>query len=210
MTFVLVAALFVALCIGVELLARRVDFLPPELVRKLAHMSSAVFAAFLPLVLGFDEIALLGVLFAGLMAASQRLGIFTAIHGVSRRTYGEVLFPLGIAALALVCSSPAAFAYGVLVLGLGDGLAALVGERYGRRRIPLLQTRKTLWGTGAFLAVCFVVGVVLLAATGVAPAYALVASAVMALALTPIELVLTYGFDNLALPLVAGLLVTGL
>lgn len=210
MTFALVAVLFVSLCVGVEVLARRSGLLSPELVRKLAHMSSAAFAALLPLVLGFDEIALLGVLFAGLMAASQRIGIFTAIHGVSRRTYGEVLFPLGIAALALVCPSPLPFAYGVLVLGLGDGLAALVGERFGRRRIPLLQTSKTLWGTGAFLGVCFALGVVLLAPTGVSPLYLLGAAAVMAIALTPIELFLTYGLDNLALPPVAGLLLTGL
>ena len=210
MTFVLVAVLFVSLCAGVEVLARRAGFLSPELVRKLAHMSSAVFAALLPLVLGFDEIALLGVLFAGLMAASQQIGIFTAIHGVSRRTFGEVLFPLGIAALAVACPSPLPFAYGVLVLGLGDGVAALVGERFGKRRIPLLQTRKTLWGTGAFLGVCFALGVALLAPTGVSPLYLLGAAAVMAIALTPIELFLTYGFDNLALPPAAGLLLAGL
>lgn len=210
MTFTLVALLFVALCVGVEVLTRHASFLSPELARKLAHMSSAVFAALLPLVLGFDEIALLGLLFAGVMLTSQRLGVFTAIHGVGRRTYGEILFPIGIAALAIACPSPLSYAYGVLVLGLGDGLAALVGERFGRRRIPHLQTRKTLWGTGAFLVVCFALGVPLVIATGASPAYALAAAAAMAIALTPVELFLTYGLDNLALPLVAGLLITGL
>jgi phytol kinase len=209
-TLVLVAVAFVALCGSVEELARRARFFSRELIRKLAHMSSALFAAGLPLVLRFDEIALLGIFFAGLMATSQRVGIFTAIHGVSRRTYGETLFPLGIAVLALVSPSRLPFAYGVLVLGLGDGLAALVGERYGRRPIPLLRTRKTLWGTGAFLGVCFALGVVLLAPTGVSPMYLFAAAAVMAVALTPIELFLTYGLDNLALPPVAGLLLAGL
>lgn len=210
MTFLVVAVAFVALCVVVEVLARRIDGLSPELVRKLAHMSSAVLASLLPFVLGFEQIALLGLLFACLMAASQRIGLFTAIHGVSRETYGEVLFPLGIAALALACPRPAPFAFGVLVLGLGDGLAALVGERFGRRRIPLLRTRKTLWGTGAFLLVCLVLGAAFLAATGVSPSYALAAGAAMAIALTPIELFLTRGFDNLALPLVSGALLTGL
>jgi phytol kinase len=210
MTFVLVASLFIALCAGVEVLTHRAGVLSPELARKLAPMSSAALAALLPLVLGFEEIALLGLLFAGVMLTSQRLGIFTAIHGVSRRTYGEILFPLGIAVLAIACPSPLPFAYGVLVLGLGDGLAALVGERYGRRPIPHLQTRKTLWGTAAFLAVCFALGVPLLVATGASPAYAIAAAAAMAITLTPIELFLTYGLDNLALPLVAGLLLTGL
>jgi phytol kinase len=209
-TFVVVALSFVAVCAGVELLARQTRGVSPELVRKLAHMSSAVLASLLPFVLGFGQIALLGVLFAGLMAVSQRLGLFSAIHGVARETYGEVLFPLGISALALVCPSPAPFAFGVLVLGLGDGLAALVGERFGRRRIPLLRTRKTLWGTGAFLLVCLVLGAAFLTATGASPSYAVAAGAAIAVALTPIELFLTRGFDNLALPLVSGVLLTGL
>ena len=210
MTLAVVAVAFIGLCVLVEVLARSVSVLSAELVRKLAHMSSAVLAAFLPLILSFDEIALLGIVFAGVMAVSQHLGVFTAIHGVSRSTYGEVMFPLGIAALALLCPSPLPYAYGVLVLGLGDGLAAVVGERFGRRAIPLVRTRKTLWGTGAFVAVCFALGVMLLASAGVSPAYALAAAAAMAIALAPIELFLTYGLDNFALPVVAGLLVTGL
>ena len=44
MTLTLVAVAFVALCGLVELLARRLR-LAPELVRKLAHMSSAAAAA---------------------------------------------------------------------------------------------------------------------------------------------------------------------
>ncbi len=209
MTLVLVIALFTALCAAVEVLARLIR-LAPELVRKLAHMSSAVLAAMLPLVVSFVEIAVLGLVFAALMAASLRMGIFNAIHGVSRTTYGEVFFPLGIAALAVACPNELAFAYGVLVLGLGDGLAALVGERFGRRVIPLVQTRKTLWGSGAFLAACFALGVLLMAPTGVSLSYALVAAAAMAIALTPVELFLTYGLDNLLLPTLAGLLITGL
>ena len=206
MTLAVLVVLFLALCVGAELLSRRVQ-LAPELLRKLVHMSAAVVAAFLPLVVSFTEIAVLGVLFAGVMALSARLRVFNAIHGVSRRTYGEVYFPLGITVLALVCPSALSFAYGVLVLGLADGLAALVGERLGRRAVPLLQTRKTLWGSGTFLVVCFALGAVLLIGAGMSPPFASLAAAAMALALTPVELSLEHGLDNLVLPALAGLLV---
>ena len=209
MSLALVGALFMGLCVGVEILARRVR-LSPELVRKLAHMSSAVLAAFLPLVLSFTQIAALGIAFALVMAVSVRLQIFSSIHGVSRRTYGEVFFPLGIAALAILCPSALPFAYGVLVLGLGDGLASLVGERLGRRVVPLLQTSKTLWGSGTFLVVCFAVGAMLLASAGVPLPYALAAAAAMAIVLTPVELYLTHGLDNLVLPVLAGSLAAAL
>ena len=209
MTLALVIVVFTGLCVVVEVLARRVG-LSPELVRKLAHMSSAVLAAMLPLVVSFAEIALLGLFFAALMALSLRVGLFNAIHGVSRATYGEVFFPLGIAALAVACPSELPFAFGVLVLGVCDGLAALVGGRFGRRVVPLVETRKTLWGTGTFLVACFALGVLLMLPTGVSVSYAIAAAAAMAIALTPVELFLTYGLDNLVLPTAAGLLLTGL
>lgn len=209
MTLVVLVAAFFGLCVGAELLARSVD-LAPELLRKLVHMSAAVFTAFLPLVVSFAEIAVLGLIFAAVMAVSARLHVFDAIHGVSRTTYGEVFFPLGITLLALVCQSDLAFAYGVLVLGLGDGLAALVGGRLGRRAFPLLQTSKTLWGSATFLVVCFALGLVLLVGAGVPPPYALVAAAAMAVVLTPVELSLTHGLDNLVLPALAGLLAAAL
>ena len=138
---------------------------------------------------------------------SARFGVFNAIHGVSRSTYGEVFFPLGITALALVSPDALSFAYGVLVLGLADGLAALIGSRLGRRPVPLLRTRKTLWGSGTFLVVCFAVGAVLLVGAGeVPPQYALIAAAAMAIVLTPVELSLEHGLDNLVLPTLAGVL----
>jgi phytol kinase len=208
-TLALVIALFTALCGVVEALARRFR-LAPELVRKLAHMSAAVLAATLPLVVSFPEIAVLGLLFAALMALSLRLGIFRAIHGVPRATYGEIFFPLGIAALALACPRPLPFAFGVLVLGVCDGLAALVGERFGRRVVPLVRTQKTLWGSGTFLVACFALGVVLTLSAGVPLAYAVPAAIAMAIALTPVELFLTHGLDNLVLPTVAALLLARL
>lgn len=209
MTAVLVAAVFLGLCALVEGVAQRTRLLPED-ARKLLHVSSALIIALLPLVLSFAEIAWLAAAFAALMALSMRFQIFPSIHGVTRSTYGEVFFPLGIAVLAVVCPAPVPFAYGVLVLGVGDGLAALVGERFAKRVVPLGQTSKTFWGSAAFLASCFALGCALLASTGASPAYAFVAAAAVALALTPVELFLTRGLDNLALPVLAGMLFAGL
>ena len=209
MTLVLVAVLFAALCASVEVFARRLTC-PPELPRKLAHVASAVVAAFLPFVLSYAQIALLALAFAALMALSLRRGIFTAIHGVSRTTYGEVYFPLGIAALAIIGPARGSFAYGVLVLGLGDGLAGLVGVRLGKRPVPLIQTTKTLWGSGTFFVASFALGAALTAASGASLVYALLAAAALAAALTPVELFLTHGLDNLALPVLGGSLLGAL
>ena len=209
MTVAFVAALLVGLCVLVEAVAQHTS-LSPESARKLVHIPSGIVGALLPLVLSFAEIAGLAAGFAALMVLSLRFGIFTRIHDVTRSTYGEVYFPLGIAALAVVCPQPAPFAYGVLVLGVGDGSAAVIGGRLGKRIVPLVQTTKTLWGCGAFLASCSVLGFALLASAGGSLPYTLVAAAAIALALTPVELFLTQGLDNLALPVLAGMLFAGL
>jgi len=201
--------LFTLLCVAAEWVKGRTA-LSAELLRKLVHMPAAAFAAALPWLIPFDRIAALGLIFTAIMAVSQRARIFSAIHGVARRTYGEILFPLGIAVLAVACPHRLAFAYGVLVLGLGDGLAALVGGRLGRRRVPLLRTRKTLWGTGTFLAVCFALGAAMLATAGASAPRVCAASLAVALALTPVELILVYGLDNLLLPVLGALLLSGL
>ena len=44
MTVAVLVVLFLGLCVGAELVGRRVD-LAPELLRKLVHMSAAVFTA---------------------------------------------------------------------------------------------------------------------------------------------------------------------
>ena len=173
-------------------------------------MSAALFTAMLPLVISFAEIAALGLAFAALMALSLRVGIFNAIHGVSRTTYGEICFPLGIAALAVLCPSELPFAFGVLVLGVCDSLAALVGGRYGgesfrwsrRTRRSGAPVRSSSPASPSASCSCF----------RRAPpcACALAAAAAMAIALTPVELFLTYGLDNLVLPIVAGLLLAAL
>ncbi|MEE9198248.1 MAG: hypothetical protein V3U26_00465 [Dehalococcoidia bacterium] len=96
-----------------------------------------------------------------------------------------LLFDAHIAALAL------------LFLAIGDPLAALVGERFGRIRIG----RKSLEGTLTFLGASLLVGGVLVAG-GVEVSYsiALAGAAVAAL----VELMPLPTDDNLTVPLAAG------
>ncbi len=144
----------------------------------------------------------LGLLLAVVMAGSRRAGVFAAVHGVERASHGEVLYPLGLGATALLFPG-APFVYAVLVLGLADGLAAPVGQRYGRRRIP---GGKSWWGSATFFAIATAAGAAVLAGTG-ADAVAVAAVAVAAAAaLTAFEAALRRGLDNAVLPVVAGAL----
>jgi dolichol kinase len=188
---------------GVEILKRRLVG-PHELLRKAVHIGDGLLVAPLPLLLSFRAIAGIGLLFAGLMALSRRWKIFTAVHDVERRTFGEILYPLGIALLATLFPHWHPFLYGVLVIALADGLAAPIGIRFGRRRLP---GGKSVWGSATFLAISICAGLVVLLADGTSPVVAITTAAFAALVLTVVEASLRHGVDNLVLPPLAAFLI---
>ena len=171
--------------------------------RKLVHMTSALLAAALSFVLTPAQIAVLGVAFAVAMVVSRRFMLLRSIHDVRRTTHGEVLFPLGVALLAVVADDRAAFVYGVLVLGVADGLAALVGERFGRRRVRVPFGEESVWGSTAFFAAAVAIGAAVLLARGQAAASVGLEATSVAALLTAAELTLAGGLDNLVLPVLA-------
>jgi dolichol kinase len=189
---------------SVELLKRRVPTVAAEVPRKLVHVGSGVIVAALPFFLPLGTIAALAVAFAVGMAVSRRLRILTAVHDADRATFGELFFPLGVAVLALMQPSRPAFVYAALVLALADGLAALVGSRTRRGRLPW---GKSVSGSGAFFFVASTVGVAVLAGQGISPGTAVATAVVAAAALTLTELALRLGLDNLVLPPLAALVI---
>ena len=116
---------------------------------------------------------------------------------------GEVFLPLGEAFSAVIFLPQAisAFQYGVLVMGFSDAFAGFVGERYGRHRINIFNNRKSLEGSLVFLLTTVLLTFLLSPSLG--PHLILIP-----LALTLTELILGYGMDNLAIPILAALLFT--
>ena len=196
------SGVFVALLAGAEASSRRWK-VGPELARKSAHVSSAVVAATLPWFMSFPAVAVLALLFVPFMLVSRRLDLFPAVHAVERTTLGEMWFPLGVAAVALVVPERGPYAYGVLVMGLSDAAASIVGQRYGHRAFRIAGAWKTYAGSATFLLTTLALTLPALALTGgLSPASVPVAFAVAA-ALTLVEASLGGGTDNLVLPVAA-------
>lgn len=205
------AAGFVGLLAGAEAATHRWN-LEPEQSRKLAHVSSGVAAACLPLVMPFHAVVLLAALFVPFMVVSRRVGLFPAVHGVERATWGEVWFPLGVLLAAAVFPHRVPYAFGVLVMALSDAAASAAGHRWGRRDYRLLGAHKTYAGSIAFLAVTVLLATGALAAAASAADGDLSAASVpvvlaLAAALTVVEGLAGGGVDNVLLPVAgAGLL----
>ena len=198
---VLIAAVcYLTLFVGIEVITIRAR-LDKELSRKAAHILAGTSAAFLPLVMSFKEIMVLSLLFLPVMLLSKRKNLFSSIHQVSRTTYGEVYFPISIFLTALLFPEAKIYMYGILIMSLSDGLASVIGQKFGAKKYRLWQGEKSYAGSATFLLSAFLLGLILLPAVNPA---GIASVLLLAAILTVVEASLSYGFDNLFLPPIAG------
>jgi len=177
-----------------------------EFSRKFVHITVGSFVAFWPFWLPLDDIKLLSLAFLVVVAASKYLHIFQAIHSVQRPTSGEFWFALVVGLLALIHHQPRIYTAALLEMSLADGLAAVIGTRWGNsRRYTVFGSPKTVVGTITFFVVSCAILSYYAAISGALSPMILIAP--IALAATILENLAVRGLDNLAVPLfVAGAL----
>ena len=195
--FIILSATLLA---TVEVLKRK-SFVSNSLSRRLAHIGAGVINLLAPLYMSYTTIIIVNVLFAGLLLVGRKTDYFSSIQTSDRKTHGDVYFPLGIIAAAVIFlpENVLAFQYGVAIMGISDALAGFVGERWGQKRISIINNPKTLTGAAVFYISSLVI--TLIFAPQLLPMVFL-----LPLILTAVEFVLVYGLDNLILPTAAGLL----
>lgn len=175
-----------------------------EMSRKVVHIVVGTFVAFWPLLLSWRQIELLSIAFVIAVVVSKQFNVFRAIHTVERPTWGELYFGASVGLIALAAPHAAIYTVALLHMSLADGLAALVGQRYGRRSTyRIFGTQKSRIGTLAFLCVSLAI----LAAYSVQQDVNLgVWLAVIAGGATVLENVAIRGLDNLLVPLYVAML----
>lgn len=116
-------------------------------------------------------------------------------------TPGTVYYAVSLTVLALFSfgiGAPYVGALGVFSMAFGDGFAAVVGKRFGARKLPFVSG-KSIAGSATMLAVSFVACAGVLLVNG-AP-LAIPVALLLAAAATVIEAFSTDGLDNLWVPL---------
>lgn len=178
----------------------------PELARKFVHITCGVFIAFLPFWVDYTWIMILSAGFVGVNLLNHKFKIFHAIRAVRRQSWGDVLFGVGVFAVAWFEPAPWLFAMSLLMVSLADGLAAISGVTYGEKhgKYYLFTQPKTIVGSVTFVLTAVVILVVgILADSYFAdPLQLWPLIAMLPLLLVCIENLAVFGLDNLALPLV--------
>jgi uncharacterized protein (TIGR00297 family) len=139
---------------------------PPEVIRKLVHISTGVLIFFAPKIFNSGVPAiLLAVIFIIVNFTAIELGLLKGMHGTNRRSYGTVYYPLSFLILVLLCwdTIPQIISISILVLGLSDAAAAIVGENLSSPHVYFLTSdKKSLEGSAAMFATTVIVVAVLL------------------------------------------------
>lgn len=177
----------------------------PEITRKIVHIGAGqvILLAWwleVPAWLGIAA----SVVFSAVALLSYRLPLLPGINGIGRKSLGTFFY-----AVSIGCSmvwfwplhQPQYAAIGILIMTWGDGLAALVGQRFGAHPYQIWGEKKSWEGSLAMLLVSYGVSLaVLLAVQGPILATWIVAAVTAAVA-TVLESASKYGIDNLTVPL---------
>jgi len=180
--------------------------LPPFITRKIVHIGSGIISAFLPLFVSLKTAILLGIVFFVLVLISKRRKILQSVHAIEGSSVGAILFAPSIILTALIFWPIDIRIYqgACLILGLSDGIAGLIGQRYGKKSYTITGP-KTIEGSAVFFGITLLLLLVFVYATnGALETHDIIKAFGGAMFVTATEALCGNGWDNLFVPLASG------
>ncbi len=175
--------------------------------RKFVHISVGTFVAFWPWLISWEAIQFIGLamLLVVLLSRHQNPHLWRFNKISKRDSYGDIFFALAIIASALLTDVKIFFALAILNLALADGVAAIIGQNFGKHwRYKIYHHTKTVIGTMVFwLVSIYIMGTGLLFAHDLIGfnGYVLLV-VVLPPVLTLLENISIMGLDDLLIPVV--------
>lgn len=183
----------------------RSQHLPAELSRKLVHIGTGhvVLLAWwldIPAWIGIAA----AIVAAGIAIASRWLAILPSVNGIGRDSWGTLFYAISIGVsigVFFAQGQPHLAAIGIGVMAWGDGLAAIVGQKFGRHRYHIWGMTKSWEGSLTMFMASFVVSVLVFSfVSGFGwPVWAI--AVIIAAIATILEAFSKWGIDNLTVPL---------
>jgi len=136
----------------------------------------------------------------------------TVLHDVQRKSFGEFYILISIGFLfAHSVGNPVLYVLPLTVIALSDTGSALIGTKYGKKRLSIFDGEKTIEGSVAFFTITLLVSLILLMLlTDMAEINLILLSTIIAGFCTFIESDSWKGLDNLFVPVGAHILLVQL
>lgn len=195
--------LFIIFFIG-KIIYKRFDV---ELSRKFVHIFSSLFALSFPFIISNHLTLLFLSIFFSIFIFifkfyKNKDSLLKSVVDIDRKTIGEILFPMSIYLVFIFSKEYYFYLISLLVLALSDALAAIIGKKYGKIKIPIEQDFKTLEGSLTFFIITFLaVKIPLILFSNFHLLNIILISFIIAILITMLELISIYGTDNIFIPL---------
>ncbi len=180
----------------------------PELIRKALHVLMGFVTLSFPFLFAESwPVVVLSLVTAVILSFVGKLNVLDSwgcvLKADGRQSYGHICFPLGIGILfTLTIGKPLFFCIPVLILTLADAVSALVGIRYGAHKYNTMDGHKSTEGSLAFFTFALLGTLIPLDLFTSLPADStLFISLIMGILAMLFEGIAWRGFDNIAIPL---------
>lgn len=201
----IVAAIFLIL-VGIGEILRGTGACSQEATRKFVHLTGGIVSLCFAYVFK-SHWTILGLCcsFVSLMYVTRRLGMLQSVHGIKRKSSGDLLHPIAIYLTFCITSyfeKPDFYLISIMVLSVSDALAAIIGVSYGFKVYTVEEDRKSLEGSFVFLLSTFlIVHLGLLLLTHVGRMECVLAALLIAVIVTCFEAISLGGADNIIIPI---------
>lgn len=205
--------LIVAAWLGFVLLLaeglNRSKWAEPEAVRKVIHIGTGnvILLAWWFQIPSWVGIAA-SILFSAVTLLSYRVTLLPSLNSVGRKSLGTFFYAVSIGILIALFwqQQPQYAVLGILVMTWGDGLAALVGQRWGQHRYKLWDVEKSWEGSLTMAIASYLVSSLLLLNIQGNIWQTWVVAGAIALTATGLEAFSKFGIDNLTVPVGSAIL----
>lgn len=199
-----IVAVWIGLIVVIAEAVDRAGWAGAEAVRKVVHIGvgNVILLAWwlqIPLWLGVTA----SILASLLALLSYRIAILPSINGVGRKSLGTFFYAVSFGVLIAYfwsLNQPEYAVIGVLVMTWGDGLAALIGQRFGRHIYKLWDVQKSWEGSLTMAIASYIVSSLILLSVQGNIGQTWIVPIAVALVATFLEAFSKYGIDNLTVP----------
>ena len=199
------AAAWVGLIICIAWVVSRFTDSEPEIIRKIVHigMGNVILIAW-----WLDIPAYVGItasVFASLITLlSYKFPILPGINSVGRQSLGTFFYAVSIGVLMGIfwyLHQPQYAVLGIMIMAWGDGLAALIGKRFGKHKYIVFGSQKSWEGSLTVTLSSYFICVTLLFIVQGNIWQTWIISLIVALIATILEAFSFLGIDNLTVPI---------
>jgi len=207
----LVATLYVLTILGIAEGLRRTIGLSSQYTRKVVHIGVGMLSWLLPYLFDSPQPFIATCLVAAILTfIDSRLNLIPAMASADdSRNLGTVYFPLAAAAIVYwFWDQPALMVAALMPLTWGDGMAEVIGRKFGRNPYTIFNHTRSWQGTTAFVCFGWPFTALALIFFGIPAQSAILPALVTTLLTAAVEAISIAGLDNLTITLVAAIVLT--